>query len=189
MLPPGLSFNAVSAKARKASETAKLPRCYWDWQWMRDVNGSGQFPYTPAIQHMYGLKEALAMLADEGLDNVFARHKRLAEATRIAVNAWGLKTVCADAREHSQSVTAVFVPEGHDADLMRAIVLKRHNMALGGGLARFAKRVFRVGHMGDCNDLMIAGALAGVEMGLKAAGIPHKPGGAQAANDFLAKAA
>jgi len=189
MLPPGLSFNAVSARARKASETAKLPRCYWDWQWMRESNGAGQFPYTPGIQHLFGLKEALAMLRDEGLDNVFARHQRLGEATRTAVKAWGLETVCADPREFSQSVTAVFVPEGHDADAMRAIVLKRHNMALGSGLARFAKRVFRIGHMGDCNDLMIAAALAGVEMGLKEAGIPHRPGGAHAANDFLARAA
>lgn len=129
------------------------------------------------------------MLRDEGLDNVFARHRRLAEATRIAVKAWDLETVCADPREYSQSVTAVFVPEGHDADAMRAIILKRHNMALGSGLARFAKRVFRIGHMGDCNDLMIAAALAGVEMGLKEAGIPHRPGGAQAANEYLARAA
>jgi len=189
MLPPGLSFNAVSAKAKRASETAKMPRCYWDWAWMRENNVNGFFPYTPAIQHLYGLKESLTMLMDEGLDNVFARHARLATATRIAVKAWGLETVCADPREYSNSVTAVFVPEGHDADAMRAIILKRHNMALGGGLARLAGRVFRIGHMGDCNDLMMAGVLAGVEMGLGEAGIPHKAGGAQAANLYFAKAA
>ncbi len=189
MLPPGLSFNAVSEKARKASETAKLPRFYWDWEWARSMNGDGFFPYTPAIQLFYGLRESLDMLAEEGFDNVLTRHARLGQATRLAVEAWGLETVCADEREYSDSVTAVFVPEGHDADALRAQTLDEFNMALGGGLARLQGRAFRIGHMGDCNDLMMMGVLSGVEIGLARAGIPHEPRGAKAAGDYLATVA
>ena len=186
MLPPGLGFNAVSEKARKAAETSEFPCCYFDWEWMRENNATGYFPYTPAIQMFYGLRESLAMLRAQGLDAVFARHTRLARATRAAVEAWGFETVCAEPREYSSSVTAVLLPEGHDADAFRNLVLDRHNLALGGGLARLAGKAFRIGHMGDSNDLMIAGALAGVEMGLQAMGIPIKASGAAAANAFFA---
>ena len=186
MLPAGLAFNAISEKAMAASRTAKLPRCYWDWDWMLSNNRNGFFPYTPALNLFYGLKESLAMLEEEGLEAVFARHARHAEATRRAVEAWGLEIVCADPREYSPSVTAVFVPEGHSADAFRKVVLERFNMALGAGLGRLADRVFRIGHLGDFNDLSLAGTLSGVEMGLALAGVPHQKGGVAAALDCLA---
>jgi len=188
MLPPGLSFNAVSEKARKASETATLPRFYWDWEWQRSLNGDGFFPYTPAIQLFYGLRESLDMLSEEGLDNVISRHRRLGAATRAAVEAWGLDTVCADEREYSDSVTAVFVPDGYSADALRAAALDNFNMALGSGLARLQDRVFRIGHMGDCNEVMLLGVLSGIEMAMVQAGIPHKSGGANMAGQMLAAA-
>jgi len=189
MLPPGLSFNAVSAKAQKAAETATLPKFYWDWEWMRSMNADGFFPYTPAIQMFYGLREALDMLAEEGLDNVVARHARHGEATRAAVAGWGLETVCADEREYSNSVTAVFVPEGVNADAFRLGVLEDFNMALGGGLERLSGRVFRIGHMGSFNDIMLMGALNGVEMGLAQSGVPHRADGVAEARNVLTKAA
>ena len=185
MLPPGLSFNALSGKALKASETARLPRSYWDWRDMLGPNAVGFFPYTPATNLLYGLHEALAMLREEGLDNVFARHGRLAEATRRAVRAWGLEILCVDPREYSNSLTAVVMPQGHDADTFREVVLERFNMSLGNGLGKAQGKVFRIGHLGDFNDLMLAGTLAGVEMGLEAADVPHEKGGVQAAMDYL----
>ena len=188
MLPAGLSFNGISEKALKASKTAKLPKMYWDWEWMLSNNKSGFFPYTPATNLFYGLRESLTMLEEEGLDNVFARHERLAEATRRAVRAWGLEPVCADPREYSSSVTAVFMPQGHSADAFRKVVLDNFNMALGSGLGHFADRVFRIGHLGHMNELMLAGTLSGVEMGLKMANVPHKSGGVAAALDYLATA-
>ncbi len=188
MLPAGLSFNGISEKALKASKTAKLPKMYWDWEWMLSNNKSGFFPYTPATNLFYGLRESLTMLEEEGLDNVFARHERLAEATRRAVRAWGLELVCADPREYSSSVTAVFMPQGHSADAFRKVVLDNFNMALGSGLGRLADRVFRIGHLGHMNELMLAGTLSGVEMGLKMANVPHKSGGVAAALDYLATA-
>lgn len=188
MLPAGLSFNGISEKALKASKTAKLPKMYWDWEWMLSNNKSGFFPYTPATNLFYGLRESLTMLEEEGLDNVFARHERLGEATRRAVRAWGLEPVCADPREYSSSVTAVLMPQGHSADAFRKVVLDNFNMALGSGLGRFADRVFRIGHLGHMNELMLAGTLGGVEMGLKMANVPHKSGGVAAALDYLATA-
>ncbi len=188
MLPAGLSFNAISEKAMAASKTAKLPRCYWDWEWMLSNNSQGFFPYTPALNLLYGLRESLTMLEEEGLGNVLARHERHGEATRRAVRAWGLEVVCADKREYSPSVTAVFVPEGQSADAFRKLVLERFNMALGAGLGRLADKVFRIGHLGDFNDLSLAGTLSGVEMGLGLAGIPHEKGGVAAALDHLAAA-
>ncbi len=188
MLPAGLSFNAISEKAMAASKTAKLPRCYWDWEWMLSNNSQGFFPYTPALNLLYGLRESLTMLEEEGLGNVLARHERHGEATRRAVRAWGLEVVCADKREYSPSVTAVFVPEGQSADAFRKLVLERFNMALGAGLGCLADKVFRIGHLGDFNDLSLAGTLSGVEMGLGLAGIPHEKGGVAAALDHLAAA-
>ena len=185
MLPPGLSFNALSGKALKASETACLPRSYWDWRDMLGPNAVGFFPYTPATNLLYGLHEALAMLREEGLDNVFARHGRLAEATRRAVRAWGLEILCVDPREYSNSLTAVVMPQGHDADTFREVVLERFDMSLGNGLGKAQGKVFRIGHLGDFNELMLAGTLAGVEMGLEAADVPHEKGGVQAAMDYL----
>jgi alanine-glyoxylate transaminase/serine-glyoxylate transaminase/serine-pyruvate transaminase len=185
MLPPGLSFNAISAKALAAAETAKLPRSYWDWRPMLASNKTGYFPYTPATNLLYGLDAALSMLHDEGLDNVFARHDRHAEATRRAVRTWGLEVQCADPRHYSSSLTAVRVPEGHSADGLRATILERYNMSLGNGLGILADRVFRIGHLGDLSDLQLIGTLGGVEMGLRAAGIPHANGGVQAAIDSL----
>jgi alanine-glyoxylate transaminase/serine-glyoxylate transaminase/serine-pyruvate transaminase len=186
MLPPGLSFNAISDKALKASETAKLPRSFWDWRAMLAANATGYFPYTPATNLLYGLDAAVDMLLEEGLDNVFARHDRHAEATRRAVRAWGLEIQCADPRHYSSSLTAVRVPEGHSADALRATILERFNMSLGNGLGQLKDRVFRIGHLGDFGDLQLAGTLAGVEMGLRAAGVPHRTGGVQAAMDYLA---
>jgi alanine-glyoxylate transaminase/serine-glyoxylate transaminase/serine-pyruvate transaminase len=186
MLPPGLSFNAISAKALAAAATAKLPRSYWDWGSMLAANATGYFPYTPGTNLLYGLDAALTMLAEEGLDNVFARHDRHAEATRRAVRAWGLEIQCAEPRHYSSSLTAVRVPEGHSADALRAIILEKFNMSLGNGLGPLNDRVFRIGHLGDFSDLMLVGTLGGVEMGLRAAGMPHRPGGVQAALDYLA---
>ena len=186
MLPPGLSFNAISAKALAAAETAKMPRSYWDWRPMLAANATGFFPYTPGTNLLYGLDAAVSMLLEEGMANVFARHDRHAEATRRAVRAWGLETQCADPRHHSSSLTAVRVPEGHSADALRATILARCNMSLGNGLGQLKDRVFRIGHLGDFGDLQLIGTLGGVEIGLRAAGIPHAPGGVQAAIDHLA---
>jgi alanine-glyoxylate transaminase/serine-glyoxylate transaminase/serine-pyruvate transaminase len=186
MLPPGLSFNAISAKALEASKTAAMPRSYWDWQEMMVNNQNGYFPYTPATNLLYGLREALAMLKQEGLDHVFARHARHAAATRAAVRAWGLDILCQDPREYSNVLTAVVMPEGHDADALRKVILERYDMSLGTGLAKLKGRVFRIGHLGDFNDLTLMGTLSGVEMGLFDAGVPHRQGGVAAAMDVLA---
>ncbi len=185
MLPPGLSFNAISEKALKAAKTARLARSYWDWEEMLKANQTGYFPYTPATNLLYGLREAIEMLLEEGLDRVFARHARHAEAARRAVRAWGLEVVCLDPAEYSGSLTAVLMPAGHDADAFRKTTLERFNMSLGNGLGKLQGRVFRIGHLGDFNDLMLAGTLAGVEMGLTAAGVPHGKGGVQIAMDYL----
>jgi alanine-glyoxylate transaminase/serine-glyoxylate transaminase/serine-pyruvate transaminase len=185
MLPPGLSFNAVSGKALKAAESAKLPRSYWDWRPMLEANKTGYFPYTPGTNLLYGLNEAVKMLLEEGLENVFARHDRHAEATRRAVQTWGLEVQCLDPRHYSSSLTAVRLPEGHSADGLRATILEKYNMSLGNGLGILKDRVFRIGHLGDFNDLQLIGTLGGVEMGLRVAGVPHKTGGAQAAIDYL----
>jgi len=186
MLPPGLSFNAISDRALKASETAKLHRSYWDWRPMLEANKTGYFPYTPGTNLLFGLNEAVAMLLEEGLPNVFARHDRHAEATRRAVRAWGLEIQCAEPRHYSSSLTAVRVPQGHSADALRAAILDKYNMSLGNGLGILKDRVFRIGHLGDFGDLQLIGTLGGVEMGLRVAGVPHQPGGAQAAIDYLA---
>jgi alanine-glyoxylate transaminase/serine-glyoxylate transaminase/serine-pyruvate transaminase len=185
MLPPGLSFNAVSEKALSANKNAKLGRSFWDWQDMLDANASGFFPYTPATNLIYGLREALSMLQEEGLPNVFLRHDRHAEATRTAVQAWGFDIVCENPCEYSSSVTAVFMPHAHDADQLRRIVLERFDMSLGSGLSKLAGKVFRIGHLGSFNDLMLAGTLGGIEMGLQLAGVPHRDGGVTAALRFL----
>jgi alanine-glyoxylate transaminase/serine-glyoxylate transaminase/serine-pyruvate transaminase len=190
MLPPGLSFNCISARALKASATAKLPRSYWAWDEMIANGKTGYFPYTPATNLLYGLREALKMLLDEeGLDAVFARHQRHAEATRRAVRAWGLEIFALDAREFSGSLTAVLLPAGHDADRLRKIILEAFDMSLGTGLTKLGGKVFRIGHLGDFNDLTLMGTLAGVEMGLELAGIPAKKEGVQAAMEYLASAA
>jgi alanine-glyoxylate transaminase / serine-glyoxylate transaminase / serine-pyruvate transaminase len=186
LVPPGLGFVAVSEKARAAGKTAKLPRAYWDWEDMIKQNEAGFFPYTPATNLFYGLSEALKILNEEGLPNVFRRHDRHAEATRAAARAWGLEIVCEDPREYSSSITAMFVPEGYDADKLRKVVLDQFNMSLGIGLSKLAGRVFRVGHLGSFNDLMLMGTLSGVEMGLRVAGIPHREGGVMAAIASLA---
>ncbi|MDE2517185.1 MAG: aminotransferase class V-fold PLP-dependent enzyme [Rhodospirillales bacterium] len=186
MLPPGLSFNAVSAKALAAAEQARLSRSYWDWRPMISANESGYFPFTPGTNLLYGLEKALDLLAGEGLENVFARHDRHAEATRRAVQAWGLEIQCAEPRDYSSSLTAVRLPEGHSADALRALILQRFNMSLGNGLGILKDRVFRIGHLGDFGDLQLLGTLGGVEMGLRAAGVPHRAGGAQAAIAYLA---
>jgi alanine-glyoxylate transaminase/serine-glyoxylate transaminase/serine-pyruvate transaminase len=185
MLPPGLSFNAVSQKALVASKTATLPRAYWSWEAMLEPNRAGWFPYTPATNLLYGLHEAIVMLMDEGLDNVFARHARHGEATRRAVRGWGLEVLCADPQEFSNSLTAVVLPEGHDADRVRALILDHFDLSLGTGLGRLSGRVFRIGHLGDFNDLTLAGTLSGVEMGLALAGVPIVREGVRAALDHL----
>ncbi len=185
MLPPGLSFNAVSEKALAASKDARLPRSYWRWEEMIGPNASGFFPYTPATNLLYGLREAIAMLMEEGLDRVFARHDRHAEATRRAVLAWGLELLCLNPAEHSSSLTAVVMPDAHDADAFRKAVLERYDMSLGAGLGKLKGKIFRIGHLGDFSDLMLAGTLSGVEMGLAVAGVPHSRGGVQAALDYL----
>ncbi len=188
MLPPGLSFNALSDKALEAQKSARLPRSYWDWGEMLGPNAKGFFPYTPATNLLYGLREAIAMLEEEGLENVFARHDRHAEATRRAATAWGLEVLCAVPEEYSSSLTALMMPAGHDADRLREQILARFDMSLGMGLGRLNGKVFRIGHLGDFNDLTLMGTLAGVEMGLALAGVPHRKGGAQAALDYLASA-
>ena len=186
MLPPGMGFNAISAAALAASKSAQMRRAYWDWQPMIRENAAGYFPTTPAINLLYGLREAVRMMEEEGLAHVFARHNRFAEATRRAVAAWGLELLCARPEEYSSALTAVMMPEGHDADVFRKIVLERFDMSLGTGLGRLKGRVFRIGHLGDFNDLMLAGTLGGVEMGLAASGVPFNRGGVTAALDYLA---
>ena len=185
MLPPGLSFNAISQKALAASRDAGFPRSFWAWDEMLAANANGFFPYTPATNMLQGLKVAIDMLHDEGLDNVFARHDRAAEATRRAVRHWGFEIQCADPREYSSALTAVRLPEGHSADRLRAEILRRSNLSLGNGLGPLADRVFRIGHLGDFHDLMVTGTLSGVEMGLAACGVPHRPGGVEAAMSYL----
>jgi len=185
MLPPGLSFNALSSRALEASKKARLPRSYWDWQAMLQANESGYFPYTPATNMLYGLREALLLLEEEGLDSVFARHARHAEATRRAVSAWGLELNPLDDREHSNSLTAVRMPQGYDADQLRAAILERFDLSLGQGLGKHKGQLFRVGHLGHFNDLMLCGTLSGVEMGLQQAGVPSRRGGVAVALEFL----
>jgi alanine-glyoxylate transaminase/serine-glyoxylate transaminase/serine-pyruvate transaminase len=189
MMPPGLSFTAISQKAIAASKTAKLPRSYWSWEDMLAMNDNGFFPYTPATGLLYGLAETIDMLHEEGLDNVFARHERLAEATRRAVATWGLEIWCRDPKYYSPAVTAVALPDGFNADNFRELVLDKFNMSLGAGLNRLAGKAFRIGHLGDTNELTIVGALAGVEMALEIAGIPHKKGGVAAAMSYIAESA
>ncbi len=190
MLPPGLSFNCISPKALAATKTARLPRSYWAWDEMLANGKSGYFPYTPATNLLYGLREALAMLLDEeGLDAVFARHQRHGEATRRAVRGWGLEVLAQDPREYSGSLTAVLLPAGHDADRVRKVILEAFDMSLGTGLGKLAGKVFRIGHLGDFNDLTLMGTLAGVEMGLALAGVPAKKEGVQAAMEYLASCA
>jgi alanine-glyoxylate transaminase / serine-glyoxylate transaminase / serine-pyruvate transaminase len=185
MLPPGLGFNAVSDKARATAKTNKMPRSYWDWEEMLKPNANGFFPYTPATNLLYGLKEAIAMMLEEGLDNVFARHKRLAAATRAAVTHWGLEVLCQEPEEYSPVLTAVLMPPGHNADEFRKVTLEKYNISLGSGLSKVAGKVFRIGHLGECNELTLMGALSGVEMGLTAAGVPHRAGGVDAAMKSL----
>jgi alanine-glyoxylate transaminase/serine-glyoxylate transaminase/serine-pyruvate transaminase len=185
MLPPGLGFNAISGRALDAAATAGLPRAYWDWGPVLSANENGFYPYTPATSLLYGLREALAMLAEEGLAAVWDRHARHAEATRRAIRGWGLEVQCADPREYSASVTAVVLPPGHDADQVRQVILDKFDMSLGTGLGRLAGRVFRIGHLGHFNDLTLAGALCGVEMGLQMTKVPIEPNGVAAALDYL----
>jgi alanine-glyoxylate transaminase/serine-glyoxylate transaminase/serine-pyruvate transaminase len=186
MLPPGLGFTAISQKALEARTRSKMPRSYWDWEEMLKSNEAGFYPYTPATNLLYALHEALLMIEEEGLQNAFLRHRRYGEATRAAVKAWGLDVVCEEPLEHSNSLTAVMMPEGHDADRLREIILEKFDMSLGTGLGKFAGKIFRIGHLGSFNDLSLAGTLSGVEMGLGLAGVPHKPGGVQAALGSLA---
>jgi alanine-glyoxylate transaminase / serine-glyoxylate transaminase / serine-pyruvate transaminase len=186
MLPPGLGFNALSDKALAAAKNARLPRSYWDWQPMLSANAKGVFPYTPATNLLYGLRESLSMLQEQGLEQVFARHARHAEATRRAVRTWGLELLCLEPREYSSSLTAVLLPETLDADALRAAVLERYDLSLGNGLGKLAGRVFRIGHLGDFNDLMLAGTLSGIEMGLHQLGVPIAASGVATALDHLA---
>ncbi|HEV2780054.1 MAG TPA: aminotransferase class V-fold PLP-dependent enzyme [Actinophytocola sp.] len=181
MLPPGLGFNAVSEKALRAAKNARLPRSYWNWEPILAANQRGFFPYTPPTNLLYGLRESLRLLTEEGLDRVFERHARHAAATRAAVRAWGLEVLCLDEREHSAALTAVLVPDGHDADKIREVILDRFNVSLGAGLGRLAGRVFRIGHLGHFNDVSLAGTLSGVQMGLELAGVPIDPAGVTAA--------
>ena len=185
MLPPGLSFNAISEKALLTSKKSGMQRSYWDWQEQIEANKSGSFPYTPATNLLYGLKEAINMLHEEGLDNVFKRHDRHAKATRAAVQGWGLEVLCQEEMDYSNVLTAVKIPDGHNADELRKIILENYNMSLGNGLSKLAGKVFRIGHLGDFNDLMLMGTLTGIEMGLSIAGVPHQKGGAARASDFL----
>jgi alanine-glyoxylate transaminase/serine-glyoxylate transaminase/serine-pyruvate transaminase len=189
MVPPGLGFNAVSDKALAANAASKLPKSYWNWDEMLKANKSGFFPYTPATNLLYGLREALRMLNEEGFENVLQRHARHGDATRAAVRAWGLDMVPENPAEYSNSLTAVYTPEGHSADRLRQVSLEHFDMSLGTGLGKLAGRVFRIGHLGSFNDLMLAGTLSGVEMGLALAGVPHKPGGVQAAMQSLTASA
>jgi len=188
MNPPGLSFNAISQKALAASKSAKMPRSYWDWQGMVKSNETGFFPYTPATNLIYGLREALQMIREEGLEDVFRRHERHGRAVRAAVCEWGLEIVCTTSQEYSNTVTAVFTPVGYDADQLRATILEHFDLSLGAGLGKLAGKVFRIGHLGHFNDLMLTGALTGIEMGMRAAGVPHKEGGVMAALRLLAPA-
>ena len=189
MLPPGLCFNAVSEKALVASKGSTFLHSYWSWDSMLNLNKQGYFPYTPSTNLLYGLDEALSMLLDEGLANVFARHRRLAYATQLAVTGWGLENLCVNPEEYSNSTTAVLMPEGHDADALRKIILEKFNMSLGMGLGKVKGTVFRIGHIGDFNELMMAGTLSGVEMGLSIARVPHTKSGVNAALEFLASSA
>ncbi len=190
MLPPGMSFNCISPRAISVGKAARLPRSYWAWDEMIANGKSGYFPYTPATNLLYGLREALKMLLDEeGLDAVFARHQRHAEATRRAVRAWGFEVFALDPREYSASLTGVLMPAGHDADRVRKVILDAFDVSLGTGLTKLGGKMFRIGHLGDFNDLMLMGTLAGVEMGLGLAGVPVKKEGVQAAMDYLADAA
>jgi alanine-glyoxylate transaminase/serine-glyoxylate transaminase/serine-pyruvate transaminase len=185
MLPPGMSFNAISAKAIAASQSARLTKSYWAWAPMIAANAAGFFTYTPSTNLLFGLRESLRMLGEEGLDQVFARHRRLAEATRAAVRAWGLEILCRCPEEYSPVVTTVMMPEGFDADALRRITVDRLNLSLGAGLGRLSGKAFRIGHLGDFNELMLMGTLCGVEMGLSLAGVPFNKGGVAAAMDGL----
>lgn len=187
MLPPGLGFNAIGAKALAASKSGGMPRSYWDWEPMLRDNGAGFFPYTPATNLLYGLREAIAMLMDEGLSAAFARHDRFGRAARAAACAWGLELVCQNPAEYSGVLTAVMMPEGHDADAFRQVVLERFDMSLGTGLGKLKGKTFRIGHLADFNDLMLVGTLGGIEMGLQLAGVPHTTGGVAAAMKVLAE--
>ena len=187
LLPPGLSFNAISHKALEASKKATMPKHYWDWNAMLENNKTGFYPYTPATTLIYGLDEALDMLMEEGLDNVFARHARLAEATRLAVKAWGLEILCKNPAEYSNTLTTVLLPEGYDADNLRKTILDEYNMSLGASFNKVKGKVFRIGHLGDLNEIMLMGVLSGVEMGLTKAKIPFKAGGIMAALQYLSK--
>ena len=187
MLPPGLGFNAVSDKALAAGRSARMPRSYWDWQEMLKSNSTGFFPYTPATNLLYGLRESLRMLQEEGLPQVFARHLRHAEAARAAVGGWGLELLPLDPAEYSSSLTAVVMPEGHDSDRFRAAALQGWDISLGAGLGKLQGRIFRIGHLGDFNDLMLMGTLAGVELGLRSAAVPYRSGGLGAAVDVLSR--
>jgi len=189
MLPPGFGLNAVSDRALRAAASAGLPRSYWAWEPVIAANADGLWPYTPPTNLLYGAREATRLLLDEGLDAVFARHARHAEATRRAVSAWGLELLCQVPEEHSASLTAVLLPEGHDERKLRTLVLDRCNLSLGGGLGMLAGRVFRIGHLGDLNDPTLLGALSGIELGLRLAGVPHRPGGVSAALEHLAETA
>ena len=186
MLPPGIAFNAIGPKARAAAKSSRTPKSYWNWEDILATNKSGFFPYTPATNILYGLREALRMSRKDGFQSFFARHARLAEATRRTARAWGLEILCLNPEEYSNTLTALLMPEGHDADNLRQVILERYNMSLGTGLGKLQGRVFRIGHLGDFNELMLAGTLCGVEMGLAAAGVPHKQGGVLAALDYLA---
>jgi len=185
MLPPGLGFNVISEKALLASKNASSRLCYWSWQEMIDNNKQGVFPYTPATNLLFGLQEALRLLHSEGLENVYARHTRFAQAARIALENWGLENLCSIPEEYSNSLTAALMPEGHDADNLRKIILEKFNMSLGTGLGKMKNKIFRIGHIGDFNELALTGTLGGVEMGLAIAGVPHKIGGVDAAMEFL----
>ncbi len=185
MLPPGLGYNAISQKALAANKTAKLPRAYFDWQPMVDANGSGSYPYTPAISMFLASKESIAMMEEEGLDHIVARHERMAEATRRAVRAWGLEILCQDPKAYANALTAIMVPEGVNADQVRATILEQYDVSLGAGLGKIAGKVFRIGHLGWMNELMVIGGIAGVELGLAAAGVKHKSGGVQAAVEYF----
>jgi alanine-glyoxylate transaminase/serine-glyoxylate transaminase/serine-pyruvate transaminase len=187
MLPPGLGLNAISDKALKASKSARLPKSYWDWEGMIKDNKSGFFPYTPATNLFYGLRESIRMLLEEGLENVFARHYRLSEATRRAVRSWGLEILCLNPGEYSNSLTAVLMPDGYNADVLRELVLRKFNMSLGTGLGKLKGKIFRIGHLGDFNELMLAGTLSGIEMGLALANVPFSKGGITEALDYLSK--
>ncbi len=185
MLPPGLGLNVISDKALKVSKSARLPKSYWDWEPMISDNRSGFFPYTPSTNLLYGLRESLSMLLEEGLENVFARHRRLAEATRRAVKAWGLEILCVNPEEYSNSLTAVLMPAGYNADELRGIILKKFNISLGTGLGKLKGKIFRIGHLGDFNEVMLAGTLSGIEMGLALANVPLSKGGVVEALDYL----